>query len=104
MAKNMTKLLKQARKMQSQFMKAQEELNRKEFEGTAGGNMVKLVLNGAGELQSVSLNPEVVDPEDVEILEDLILAAYRNAQESVKEVSNSALGGLTSGMNLSGPM
>jgi DNA-binding YbaB/EbfC family protein len=102
MAKNMNKLMKQAQKMQAQLMKAQEDLNKKEVEGTAGGGMVKVVLNGAQELQSISLNPEVVDPDDVEMLEDLIIAAFNNAQEKVKELSNSAFGGLTQGMNIPG--
>lgn len=94
--------MKQAQKMQAQLTKAQEDLNKKEVEGTAGGGMVKVVLNGAQELQSISLNPEVVDPDDVEMLEDLIIAAFNNAQEKVKEISNSAFGGLTSGMNIPG--
>ena len=102
MAKNMNKMLKQAQKMQAQMMKAQEELNNKEIEGTAGGGMVKVVLNGAQELKSVALDPEVVDPDDVEMLEDLIIAAFQNAQEKVKEMSDSAFGGLTSGMNIPG--
>lgn len=102
MAKNINKLMKQAQKMQAQLMKAQEDLNKKEVEGTAGGGMVKVVLNGAQELQSISLNPEVVDPDDVEMLEDLIIAAFNNAQEKVKELSNSAFGGLTQGMNIPG--
>ena len=94
--------MKQAQKMQAQLMKAQEDLNKKEVEGTAGGGMVKVVINGAQELQSISLNPEVVDPDDVEMLEDLIIAAFNNAQEKVKELSNSAFGGLTQGMNIPG--
>ncbi len=102
MAQNMNKLMKQAQKMQAQLMKAQEDLNKKEVEGTAGGGMVKVVLNGAQELQSISLNPEVVDPDDVEMLEDLIIAAFNNAQEKVKELSNSAFGGLSAGMNIPG--
>lgn len=102
MAKNINKLMKQAQKMQAQLMKAQEDLNKKEVEGTAGGGMVKIVLNGAQELQSISLNPEVVDPDDVEMLEDLIIAAFNNAQEKVKELSNSAFGGFTQGMNIPG--
>ena len=70
MAKNMNKMLKQAQKIQAQMMEAQEEMNKKEVEGTAGGGMVKVLLNGAQELQSVTLNPEIVDPDDVEMLED----------------------------------
>lgn len=104
MAKNINKMLKQAQKMQSQLMKAQEELNQKEIEGTAGGGVVKVVLNGAQELQSVKIDPEVVDPDDVEMLEDLIAAAFQNAQERIKELSNNAFGGLTDGLNIPGLM
>ncbi len=102
MAKNMSKLLKQAQKMQSQMMRAQEELNKATVEGASGGGMVTVVMNGASELQSIKLNPEVVDPDDVEMLEDLILAAYKNAQEKVKELSDSTMGSITGGMKLPG--
>jgi len=102
MAKNVNKMLKQAQKMQAQLMKAQEKLKEEEVEGSAGGGMVKVVLNGEQELQSVSLNPEIVDPDDVEMLEDLIVAAFQNAQEKVKELSNNAFGGLTAGMKIPG--
>jgi hypothetical protein len=100
MSKNINKILKQAQKLQSQMLQAQDELAKKTFEGTAGGNMVKISLNGGGDCVGVSLNPEVVDPDDVEMLEDLIVAAFKNAQEKVKEQSNATFGGLTSGMDL----
>ncbi len=102
MAKNMNKLLKQAQKMQADMMKAQEDLNKKEIEGTSGGGMVKILINGAQELQSISINPEAVDPDDVEMLEDLIIAAFKNAQEKAKDLSDNALGGITSGLNIPG--
>jgi DNA-binding YbaB/EbfC family protein len=102
MSNNINKLLKQAQCLQSQMMQAQEELTKKTFEGTAGGNMVKVTMNGGGDCTAVSINPEVVDPDDVEMLEDLIMAAFKNAQEKVKEQSNAAMGGLTSGMDLGG--
>jgi DNA-binding YbaB/EbfC family protein len=100
--KNMNKLLKQAQKMQSQVMKAQEELQRKEYEGTAGGGAVKVVLNGKNELVSVKLNPEVVDKEDIEMLEDLIVAAHANAFETAKGESDSVFGSIQSGLSLPG--
>jgi DNA-binding YbaB/EbfC family protein len=102
MAQNINKLLKQAQKMQSEMMRAQEAMTKQEIEGTAGGGMVKVVLNGANELQRISLNPEVVDPKEVEMLEDLILAAFTNAQEKVKELSNSTISSITGGMKLPG--
>ncbi len=100
MSKNINKLLKQAQRLQSQMVQAQNELTKKTFEGTAGGNMVKVTLNGGGDCTGISINPEVVVPDDVEMLEDLVLAAFKNAQEKVKEQSNAAMGGLTSGMDL----
>ena len=102
MQQNIQKMLKQAQKMQSQMLKAQEELAQKTFEGTSGGNMVKVTINGAGDCMSVSLNPEVVDPDDVEMLEDLIAAAFQSAQEKLKEQSDEAFGGLTKGMDMGG--
>ena len=81
MAKNMNKLLKQAQKMQAQMMKAQEDLQKQEVEGTAGGGMVTMKINGSNELVGVSINPEAVDPDDVEMLEDLVLAAVIEAME-----------------------
>jgi hypothetical protein len=102
MAKNITKLLKQAQKMQAQMMRTQEELGRQEHEGTAGGGMVKVVLTGANELKAITINPEVVDPDDVEMLEDMIIAAFNNAQEKVKEASDEAMGGMGGGMGIPG--
>jgi hypothetical protein len=102
MSKDLNKLLKQAQKMQSQVMKAQEDFKKQEVEGTAGGGMVTLKLNGANDLLSIKINPEVVDPQDIEMLEDLIVAAYASAQEKIKALSDSTFGSLTSGMNLPG--
>jgi len=102
MSKDLNKLLKQAQKMQSQVMQAQVDLQKKAFEGTAGGGMVSVVMNGTQEFVSIRLKPEVVDPDDVEMLEDLILAAVKNAQEKVKEASDSAFGGFSGQMNLPG--
>jgi DNA-binding YbaB/EbfC family protein len=100
--KNMNKLLKQAQKMQSQVIKAQEELQRKEYEGVSGGGMVKAVLNGRHELVSIKINPEVVDPDDVEMLEDLIVAAHASAVEQVKSESDSVFGSIQSGLGMPG--
>lgn len=102
MAKNMNKLLKQAQKMQAQMMKAQEDFQKQEFEGTAGGGMVSLKISGSNELISISINPEAVDPDDVEMLEDMIVAAFANAQEKVKSSSDSTFGAITGGLNIPG--
>ena len=88
--------------MQSQMVKAQEELRQQTIEGSAGGGMVTVTMNGGQELLSVSIKPEVVDPDDVEMLEDLIVAAFTNAQEKVSQLSNSTLGAITGGMQIPG--
>jgi len=90
MAKNMNKLLKQAQKMQADMMKAQKDLAAQELSGTAGGGMVTVVLNGSGEMKKIEIKPDAVDPDDVEMLEDLIMAAYTQAQEQVKNISDAA--------------
>ncbi len=102
MAKGMQKILKQAQQMQAQMMKAQAKLKEAEVEGSAGGGMVKVRMNGGQEVLSVKIDPEVVDKDDVEMLEDLVLAAVKNAQEKVNEMANSELGGLTGGLNIPG--
>ncbi len=102
MSKNINKLLKQAQKVQAQMMKAQEDFQKKEVEGSAGGGMVKVVLNGANQLVSIKIDPEVVDPKDVEMLEDLIVAAHSNAMEKIKEMSESTFGSITGGLKIPG--
>jgi hypothetical protein len=99
MQKALSKLLKQAQQMQAQVSKAQEQLKNAEVEGAAGGGMVKVRMNGSQELLSVTIDKQAVDPSDVEMLEDLVMAAFKNAQEKVAELTNSALGGLSGGLN-----
>lgn len=100
--KGMKDLMKQAQKMQQDLAKAQEELASKVVEGTSGGGMVKVELNGRHELLSLKIDPEVVDPDDVEMLEDLIIAAYREAHDKIAESGESELGKLTGGLNIPG--
>ncbi len=102
MAQNMQKMMKQAQKMQAQLMKAQDDMAEQEIEGTSGGGMVKVTLTGGQELKSIKLDPEAVDPDDVEMLEDLIIAAFSNAQEQVKSLNDSTFGSITGGMNIPG--
>lgn len=102
MSKDLNKLLKQAQKMQSQMMKAQDEFKKQEIEGSAGGGMVTVKLSGANEMLSISINPEAVDPDDVEMLEDLIVAAHANALEKLKTASDSTFGALAGGLKLPG--
>lgn len=95
---DMNQIMKQAQEMQQQLAKAQEELAEREFVGTAGGGMVKATVTGGTELVAVEISPEVVDPDDVEMLEDLVVAAVRQAMESAVEAANDELGGLAGGL------
>ncbi len=100
--KSPNKMMKQVKKMQEEFQKAQEEIKKKEVEGSAGGGMVKIKMTGGNDLISVSIAPDAVDPDDVEMLEDLILAAFKNAQEEVNKLSEETFGGMTGGMDIPG--
>lgn len=91
---NMNALMQQARKMQEQMTKAQEELENAEIVGKAGGEMVTITMNGKKEIKSIKLAREAVDPDDVEMLEDLILVAIKDANAKADELSGSKMGGL----------
>jgi DNA-binding YbaB/EbfC family protein len=99
---NMGQLLKQAQKFQARMAELQEELNQRTVEASAGGGMVTAVANGKQEVLSITIDPEVVDPTDVEMLQDLILAAVNDALNRAKEMSNEEMGKLTKGMNIPG--
>lgn len=83
---NMQAMMQQARKMQEAIQKAQEELDEAEIEGTAGGGLVTVTVNGNGNLSAVAIKPEAVDPDDIEMLEDLIVAAYNDAAGKAAEM------------------
>ncbi|GAA6490665.1 MAG TPA: YbaB/EbfC family nucleoid-associated protein [Candidatus Bariatricus faecipullorum] len=95
---NMANLMKQAQKMQRKMEEQAKELETKEFTATAGGGAVEVTVNGKKELQKVKLSEEVVDPDDIEMLEDLIVAAINEAMRQVDEESTSAMNKLTGGM------
>ena len=99
---NMNHMLKQAQKMQEQMVKMQEEMENKTYEAAAGGGAVKVVLDGKRELKEVILSPEVVDPDDIEMLQDLIVAAVNDAMRKVEEDSSAQLGSITGGLNIPG--
>jgi DNA-binding YbaB/EbfC family protein len=99
---NMQKMMKQMQKMQKDMAKAQEELAEKTVEGTAGGGMVTVVVNGQKELVEVNIKEEVVDPEDIEMLQDLVLAATNDALKKMDDLTNDTMGQFTKGMNLPG--
>lgn len=95
-------MLKKVQKMQSEMTKLQEELKELEVEGTAGGEAVKAVVNGNKNLVSLTLSPDAVDPEDVEMLQDLIVTAVNDAMKKVDEMTEKELGKVTGGLKLPG--
>lgn len=95
---NMGNMMKQMQKMQKKMMKAQEELYEMEFEATAGGGMVTVKANGKKEIIDVEIKEEVVDPDDVEMLQDLVLAATNDVLNQVDEKSNATMGQFTKGL------
>lgn len=99
---NMQQLARQAQKLQQQMTKMQEELDAREFEATSGGGMVTAKVNGKRELLAISIKPEAVDPDDVEMLQDTVMAAINEALRTATETSEREMGKLTGGMNLGG--
>jgi DNA-binding YbaB/EbfC family protein len=99
---NMQKMLKEARKMQEEMAKAQEEVALLTAEGTAGGGVVKAVATGDGAISSIKIDKDVVDPDDVEMLEDLVLAAVNDAREKVGELASMRMEAVTGGLNIPG--
>ena len=95
---NMQQLMKQAQKMQQQLLAAQEELAKAEVTGSSGGGLVTATVNGSGELQSLAIDPSVVDPEDVETLQDLVVAALRDAARAAQELANEKMGPVAGGL------
>jgi len=99
---NINKLMKQAQKMQEQMAKTQAELEEKTVEVSAAGGKVTVVANGAGDVLSIKIAKEIVDPADVEILEDLILSGVQQAIAQGKEMAQSEMTKITGGMGISG--
>jgi len=97
---NMGNIMKQAQKFQAKIAKLQEELGDKTVEASAGGGMVIAVANGRQEILSIRIDPEVIDPEDPEMLQDLVLAAVNDALTRAKDMVSEEMGKLTQGMNI----
>lgn len=97
---NMGNLLKQAQQFQTKMAKLQEELGDRTVEASAGGGMVSVVINGRQEIISINIDPEVINPDDREMLQDLILAAVNDGVTKAKDMMNEEMGKLTSGLNL----
>ncbi|HEX6506712.1 MAG TPA: YbaB/EbfC family nucleoid-associated protein [Chloroflexota bacterium] len=91
-------MLKQIEQMQANMMKAQEELNEATVEGSAGGGAVVVVMNGQLEVQSLTIDPEFVDPEDVETLQDAVVAAIHDAHRKAQELQSQKMGSVTGGL------
>ncbi|MEJ5185769.1 MAG: YbaB/EbfC family nucleoid-associated protein [Candidatus Geothermincolales bacterium] len=98
------KMIKQAQKLQKQMLEAQEALAQERVEGTAGGGMVKVVADGQQNVLEIKIDPQVVDPEDVEMLEDLVLAAVTEALRKSRELAEERLGAFTKGLKIPGLM
>ena len=98
----MQQMMKQVKKMQEQMVKAQEELANKTVEATAGGGAVTVVANGQKKVLSITIKPEAVDPDDVEMLQDLVLTAVNDAIAKAEELANQDMGKYTGGLNLPG--
>ena len=93
-------MIKQAQKMQAEMLKMQAEMEEKTHSATAGGGMVTATVNGKYELVSIAIDPEAVDPEDVEMLQDMIVAAVNEAVRTAQTVANESMSKLTGGLNL----
>ncbi len=99
---NMNSMIKQAQKMQQDMLRAQEELETKTVEATVGGGSVTVTVTGKKELVKISIQPDVVDPEDVEMLEDLIMAAVNEGMRKAEEMATSEMNKIAGGMNIPG--
>lgn len=102
--KGMGNIMKQAQKLQSKMAKLQAELAERTVEATSGGGMVKVIANGGQQIQSIHIEKEVVDPEDVEMLQDLVIAAVNDALARAQEMVSEEMGKLTGGLNIPGMM
>lgn len=99
---NMNNLMRQAKKMQEQMMKMQEELEEKTVEASAGGGVVTVIANGKKEIIEITIDPAVVDPDDIEMLQDLIMAAANEALRKAEEMVQSEMSKITGGMGIPG--
>ncbi len=102
MGKNMGHLLKQAQQMQAKMTTLQKELETREFETSSGGGMVKIKINGKQEIMELKLNPECVDPNDLEMLEELLKTGVNQAVKESQDMVSSAMGKITGGINIPG--
>lgn len=102
MGMNMQQMMRQAQKMQKELQKAQQEIAEMTFEGTAGGGMVTAVARGDKSIESLTISPDVVDPEDVEMLQDMVCAAVNEALRGVDQMGSARMSSVTGGLNIPG--
>ena len=102
--KNLGNMLKEAQKLQSRMAEVQAKLGEAELSGSAGGGLVSVTLSGKGEMRKVKIDPSLIDPNETEILEDLIVAAFNDAKAKVEAYVQEEMGKLTGGLNLPGGM
>ncbi len=99
---DLDQMLQQVQQMQSDMLAAQQALAEETVEGSAGGGMVKALMTGSGDLKSIEISPDVVDPSDVEMLQDLVVAAVADADRRARDLQAEQLGGATGGLDLGG--
>ena len=101
-AQNMQSMIRQAQKMQEQITNVQEEIENETFTATTGGGVIEITMNGRKQVQSLTINPEVVDKDDVETLQDLIISAVNECVKQIEETSESKMGAVTGGVSFPG--
>lgn len=101
-AQNMNSMIKQAQKMQDQITELQEDIEARDFSATAGGGAVEVVITGKKTIKSLSIKPEVVDPEDIDMLQDLIISAVNEAVNNVEATTETEMGKITGGVAIPG--
>ena len=101
-AQNMNQMIKQAQKMQDQITELQEDIEGRDFSATAGGGAVEVVVTGKKTIKSLTIKPEVVDPEDIDMLQDLIISAVNEAVNNVEATTENEMGKITGGVSLPG--
>ncbi len=104
MAMDMNRMMKQARKMQAQMQEAQEALKTQEYTATVGGGAISATVTGANRVVALQIDPDAVDPDDVEMLQDMVIAAVNEALTQAENDANDRLGSITSGLNIPGLM
>lgn len=101
-AQNMNQMIRQAQKMQDQITELQTDIEAREFTATAGGGVVEVTLNGKKEIKTLNLKPEIVDPEDIETLQDLIIAAINEAVNNIEATTEAEMSKITGGVSIPG--